>query len=43
LNRIAFAVAKRPPKLEKVWSTALASYPECTMQLAHFGLPLAWP
>jgi len=31
------AVAHNPRQPEKVWSTAEASYPLCTMQLAHFG------
>ena len=39
LGRIERTVAARPVIDPKVLSTADASYPLCTMQLAHFGLP----
>ena len=42
-DNVAFTSHKNPSSDEKVWSTAEASYPLWTMQLAHFGLPDSVP
>ena len=43
LKNVARTVLRNPPIEPNMSSTALASYPLCTMQFAHFGLPLSVP
>src|SRR4051812_44380718 len=43
LKRVAFTVATNPPSELNVSFTALGSYPQWTMQFAHFALPLSVP
>ena len=42
-NKVARTVAAKPLSDPNVSFTALASYPLCTMQFAHLGLPLSVP
>src|SRR4051812_6373110 len=42
-ENVAFTVAANPRKVLNVSCTADASYPECTMQFAHFGFPDSVP
>src|SRR5207253_8838079 len=41
--RVTATVSAKPLRELNVWSTAVASYPQWTMQSRHFSLPLFLP